>query len=131
MNSNFWGPSGWRFLHSITFAYPENPTKQDKYNMSTFFNSVGKVLPCEQCRNNYKNHLIKYPIDDNVLSSRHTLTRWLVDVHNEVNMLLGKSVMPYEVVVSMYTVQVSNRKYKMLLCMLTVILIVLLLYIKK
>ena len=30
MNVNKWGPSGWIFLHTITFNYPEKPTKQLK-----------------------------------------------------------------------------------------------------
>ena len=37
MKKNFWGPSGWLFLHSVTFQYPDNPSDEDKYNYKVFF----------------------------------------------------------------------------------------------
>ena len=30
MNTTFWGPSGWEFLHTLTFIYPIKPTFNDK-----------------------------------------------------------------------------------------------------
>ena len=30
INPSIWGEPGWIFLHSITFSYPEKPTKEDK-----------------------------------------------------------------------------------------------------
>ena len=29
---HIWGPSAWKLLHYITFAYPVNPTYDDKLN---------------------------------------------------------------------------------------------------
>ena len=84
MNVNKWGPSGWIFLHTITFNYPEKPTKQDKKKYINFFNSVGDILPCKYCRDSYNIYIkhipIKYFID-----SREGLTYWLYNIHNLVN----------------------------------------------
>ena len=33
MNKNIWGPSGWLFMHSISFQYPEYPTEEDKLHI--------------------------------------------------------------------------------------------------
>ena len=33
MNTTFWGPSGWQFLHTLTFIYPEKPSYTDKVKM--------------------------------------------------------------------------------------------------
>ena len=30
MNPEIWGPPAWMFLHSISLAYPKNPTDVDK-----------------------------------------------------------------------------------------------------
>ena len=32
METTFWGPDGWKFLHLITYLYPDKPTTMDKYN---------------------------------------------------------------------------------------------------
>ena len=53
MNVNKWGPGGWIFLHTITFNYPEKPTKADKKKYTDFFNMVGGMLPCKYCRDSY------------------------------------------------------------------------------
>ena len=85
MRPEVWGPHAWIFLHSVTLDYPDNPTIQDKHNMKIFINSLGNVLPCEKCRNNFKHHLKELPITDNVLESKTNLVNWLIDIHNCVN----------------------------------------------
>ena len=30
MHPELWGPGAWKFLHSITFNYPKEPTSRDK-----------------------------------------------------------------------------------------------------
>lgn len=92
MDPKSWGPPAWKFLHSITLAYPLNPTKLEKINMLNFFKSVGKVLPCNMCRTNYSRHLSKLPLTDDVLSSRDGLVQWLIRIHDMVNNDLGKNV---------------------------------------
>ena len=84
MNVNKWGPSGWVFLHTITFNYPEKPTLNDKKKYRLFFNLIGDMLPCKYCRNSYKIY-IKYLPVDNFLNSRESLTYWLFYIHNLVN----------------------------------------------
>ena len=39
MNPEVWGPPAWTFLHSITLAYPDNPSDIDKSNYENFFSS--------------------------------------------------------------------------------------------
>ena len=64
MDPSIWGPHAWFFLHSITLAYPENPTIIDKENMRTFFNAFYKVLPCNTCVMNYTNHIKQLPLTE-------------------------------------------------------------------
>ena len=30
MDTKFWGPSGWKFLHLVAYTYPNNPTENNK-----------------------------------------------------------------------------------------------------
>ena len=85
MKPEIWGPHAWLFLHSITLEYPDKPSEQDKRDMIDFINSLGKVLPCMKCRNNFKTHLQKYPLDNKALESKKNLVKWLIDIHNCVN----------------------------------------------
>lgn len=96
MNPNIWGPPTWIFLHTVTFAYPENPTIDDKKNMYNFFKNLSPILPCDRCKVNFDKHLQKYPLNNETLCSRASLSRWLVDIHNEVNILTGKPTMTYK-----------------------------------
>ena len=89
MRQNFepsiWGPRAWFFLETVCMGYPTDPTYEEKKMAEDFFNSLQFIIPCEKCRNNYKKHLKKYPISDEVLASRDNLFKWIVDIHNSVD----------------------------------------------
>ena len=99
---SIWGPHGWKFMHYVSLGYPSNPSEEDKKNYKTFYTSLQHILPCAKCANNYSHNLIKYPID-NHLSSRDTLVRWVIDIHNQVNNETGKKEYTYEEALSLYT----------------------------
>jgi hypothetical protein len=84
-----WGPMAWNFLHCITFNYPEKVTdKVIKDQTKQFFNSVGYVLPCKTCGDDFRDIISKNKIDSH-LGSRDSLSRWFYDIHNMVNKKLG------------------------------------------
>lgn len=105
---NVWGPPGWKFLHYVTLGYPNNPTNVDKINIKNFFINVGKILPCLKCRHNFEQHLIKYPLNDDVLSSRINLVKWLFNIHNEVNIKTNKPIKQFSDFMDEYTNNVNN-----------------------
>ena len=91
MNPVIWGPSAWDFLHTITFNYPSRPTQSDMEQAILFFKSLGNMLPCVVCQEHYKENIKKFPIELAVIS-RERLIAWLVNIHNQVNIVLGKKV---------------------------------------
>ena len=101
INPTYWGPPAWKFLHYITLSYPDNPVDSDKVRVYNFFMNIKDVLPCEKCRFNFNDHLVKYPLDNNVLSSRYNLANWLLNIHNEVNISLGKPIFTYNQLLEM------------------------------
>ena len=108
MNPDIWGPPGWTFLHSITFAYPNNPTDVDKKNFAQFFNSLATVLPCATCSSNYKQNLINDPVE-NHLNNKKSLIKWLINVHNKVNIDNNKPTLSYKNVIDNYTKLYNNE----------------------
>jgi hypothetical protein len=123
MDPKWWGPHCWFFIHSVILGYSDNPTEADKQNFKQFFESLGKVLPCNKCRNNYKQHLMKLPLDDSVLSSRDKLVKWLIDVHNEVNVATQKSPVSYETAIEAFTTT-PNQDIGIATLMIIVIIII-------
>jgi len=93
MDTRFWGPSGWRLLHMITFAYePDN----QKESMRHFFEILPFVLPCKYCRSNLISHYESMPVEE-ALGSKESLSKWLYEIHNRVNETLrsqGQKVPP-------------------------------------
>lgn len=84
MDTRFWGPSGWKLLHLITYGYPENPTYQDKQTYGLFFNSLKYILPCKYCRKSLVKFYKQLPVEEHI-KSKDTLTNWFYLIHNKVN----------------------------------------------
>lgn len=110
INPNIWGRVMWESLHYITLGYSENPTVEQKKEMYEFFMSLEKVLPCSTCRINFADHLKKYPLTNEVLASRYNLINWLIQIHNDVNIMLKKPTMTYDQVVDLYLNQKTNEQ---------------------
>lgn len=85
--TKIWGGPGWIFNHSVTFGYPLEPTAEQKETYKNYFSLLGNVLPCKYCRESYQKFITTgdTAMTDAVLENRHTLTKWLYDVHEAVN----------------------------------------------
>ena len=92
MDPTIWGPHAWIFLHTITLAYPESPSRVERVSMASFFNSLSSILPCRFCQKHYRSHLESYPVEKS-LGSKSELVKWLISLHNQVNLSLGKPTM--------------------------------------
>ena len=103
MMTSVWGPSMWHIMHSISFNYSVNPTKKEKMIYMNFYKSIGDVLPCRYCRENFVKNLKKVPLTMDVMKSRDSLSKWVYQLHEAVNMMLGKdSGLSYEEVRTRY-----------------------------
>ena len=91
MDTRFWGPSGWRLLHLITFQY--EPSQRD--SVKEMFQMLEYVLPCKYCRASFSEYIEKLPIEPH-LTSKTRLSRWLYKIHNMVNEKLRKQNLLHE-----------------------------------
>ena len=77
----------WLFLHSFSFAYPEEPSEEYKLETANF---IANVIPqnlgigCGGCQNDYKKYIEKRNIF-RIVSSKLELSTFFVDLHNYIN----------------------------------------------
>ena len=71
MLTAIWGPPMWHTLHTISFNYPIKPSKEQKENYYQYFLTLQHVLPCRDCRENYKENLKKLKYGKNILKMRY------------------------------------------------------------
>ena len=103
MLTTVWGPSQWHVLHTMSFNYPVTPTSKDKRNYRNYILSLQNVLPCGKCRDNLRKNFKKLPLMIKHMKSRHTFSKYIYDLHELINDMLGKkSGLSYEQVRNTY-----------------------------
>jgi hypothetical protein len=122
MSNKQWGTPAWNFLHALTFEYPDDPSYQTIQNMSAYITAFSDILPCDKCKQHFKQLLIKFPPR---LDSQVHFFQWAVDIHNQVNKKLGKKIWTYQDVLN----KRSNKNLKIFFILILIILIFL--YFKK
>ena len=90
-----WGRHAWAFLHSASFSYPETPNTTQINSAKQVFTNIGNILPCPVCRDHYNKNIKKNPPRVN---SQEELSRWLVEIHNEVNRSRLRETVDYDAV---------------------------------
>ena len=90
MDTRFWGPSGWKLLHTITFLYEPSQATE----VGEFLAVIPYILPCKFCRYSLTEYYEKHPYEE-ALRSRAALARWMYTIHNCVNAKLrGQGLNP-------------------------------------
>lgn len=103
MLTSVWGPGMWHFLHTMSFNYPVSPTRKNKKEYRDFILSLQNILPCGKCRNNLKKNFSILPLKCEYLENREKFSRYIFELHEVVNKMLGKtSGLTYEIVRDRY-----------------------------
>ena len=85
LNPRIWGPHAWFFLDSVILSLPNRLNNEQKKIYKDFFTSLQHILPCQACREHYKENLKKYPLTDKVLSSKDNMIIWILQTWLEVS----------------------------------------------
>jgi hypothetical protein len=97
MMTSVWGPPMWHVLHTISFNYPIKPTAEQKKHYFNFYNGLVFILPCKYCRDNLTNNFINLPLTMDVFKNRNSLSRYIYQLHENINTMLNKkSGLSYE-----------------------------------
>ena len=91
MLTSVWGPPLWHTLHTISFNYPIKPTNEQKKYYFIFYNNLQNILPCKYCRENLTKNLKELPLTIEVFKSRESLSRYVYNLHELINKMLGKN----------------------------------------
>ena len=90
MDTRFWGPSGWKLLHMISFNYEYSV--ENSYAFANFFETIPFILPCKFCRSSLTDFYKKYPyrLEDNngkegTMNPLLDVKKWMYNIHNCVN----------------------------------------------
>jgi hypothetical protein len=95
MSPAVWGPIFWATMHIVSLGYPNKPSTEDKAGAAAFYNSLASVIPCAICKSHYRAVLKATPVEE-ALNSRHDLIHWVFDIHNKVNVQLGKPIITFQ-----------------------------------
>tara|TARA_B100000927_G_scaffold287212_1_gene279780 strand:- start:893 stop:1462 length:570 start_codon:yes stop_codon:yes gene_type:complete len=103
MLTAIWGPGMWHFLHTMSFNYPNQPSKMQKKQYKDFILSLKHVLPCGKCRENLAANFKIMPLKAKHMKNRENFSKYVYDLHELVNKQLNKtSGLTYEVVRERY-----------------------------
>ncbi len=87
MDTKFWGPDAWRFLHCVADNCPDTMSNNKQLQHHRFFNVLQDILPCIFCRRSLTKFYDEIPIN---VSSGKCTRYWFYRIHNRVNNKLRK-----------------------------------------
>lgn len=107
--SKRWGPYGWKTLHSIASAYPDNPTPNDRAIAERWLADFAATIVCPYCKDHFGKMLESFRRQYDILGNKHAFLWFTVKGHNLVNARLGKpQIMNYIEVWNMF----KNTEHK-------------------
>lgn len=100
MSTQIWGPPVWTFLHTLCVSINDDYFTVSRGLIISSIIDICSTLPCPECSQHASQWLRK--VDFNNVKTKDQLSYILFQLHNNVNMRLGKSVFSYGSMVDMY-----------------------------
>lgn len=95
VSPDLWGNHTWRMLHGIACLVRSDPTREKTELVYVLLHTLPVLLPCAMCRTNLKAHMHARPIPTRCGTealSAEALQAWIHEIHNAVNILVGKPI---------------------------------------
>lgn len=83
------GSSSWSLLHSLAAYYPDKPSHSQQEDAKQFITLFSRLYPCSDCAEDLRADLVTLPPR---VSSATEFSTWMCELHNKVNLKLGKPV---------------------------------------
>jgi len=103
-----WGTKAWFFIDTICLSYPDNPTSTHKKIFKNFFKYLSLILPCDICSHHFAKYLKKYPLNNNILSSKQKLIEWILNAHNNIKKNNNQTELTMNNFYNYYNTQYNN-----------------------
>ena len=88
-DAKVWGPHYWFFMMSVAMTYSDFPNDIIKRKYYDFYMNLPLFIPNKEMAKTMLTMLDSYPLTP-YLSSKDSLIRWVVFIHNKVNTMIGK-----------------------------------------
>lgn len=96
-----WGPHYWFFLHTISHAYPLHPNQVTKRKYYDLIMNMPLFIPNHNMASYFSEILTLYPVTP-YLDSRESFIRWMIFIHNKINIKLGYKEIQHEHAIDLY-----------------------------
>ena len=94
----------WKLLHKLSFCYLYNPSDILQKKMCQFLTIDVKNIRCYTCQKHYSEYLKNNNVEY-ACQSRLFLIKWLINLHNNINVINNKKVLTYYEVFKIYNIQ--------------------------
>ncbi len=107
----------WKEMHQIASEYSDNPSEDDKIRIKKYFHQLefdkNKIV-CLSCRNHFLRFYKRYTSTlDEIISSRYNLFLFFWRLHNNVNRILHKEEISFDVICKEYNISFVDEKIDM------------------
>lgn len=107
MSTDYWGPLCWRMIHTISYSYNHNNLESKNEYKHFFIIVLPKLIPCPKCKIHWEKNISKYPPN---LKDKNSLVKWVVFMHNLVNIENKKRTFSFKEVNKIYYNQNFNQE---------------------
>jgi len=83
------GRSTWGFLHTMAAYYPDRASPEQQCEMRYFIRTLSHFYPCSDCATHLQEDMKNFPPK---VGGANELSKWFCDIHNRVNVRLGKPI---------------------------------------
>jgi len=103
IDTSIWGPPLWIVLHTASLAKATH-SRTIMSQWRDILNALRSGLPCPDCSAHYNLWFKTHPLRYNLIPLRgsNPIVRWMLDLHNDVNLRTGRSVWTIEQLESAY-----------------------------
>lgn len=107
----------WRFLHQLTYFHDPSNRKSGVV-VEKVLRSVPELLTCPICKEHWREHVITKLLNDSVrkkevFTKKQMLFKYIVDVHNRVNLENNKPKISYDEAMRLsFEAEPGNRRKK-------------------
>ena len=101
-----WGKFLWEYIHTICIIDNINKSVNLQISKNTIelLKHISNSIPCESCKNEFKNALVSLNLSETIdLSQSMELFKWSVDEHNKINRKNGIKDFPYTEALKKYS----------------------------
>jgi hypothetical protein len=93
MDIGTWGPAVWTHLHTVSLAYPDEPSREHRMRAYSLLIVTSETLPCMTCASHMRMHMWEHEMRSHSsphLDSRERFVSWVFHLHDAVNARIGK-----------------------------------------